>query len=144
MSAMTLSKLSEKLADIDFGMLSTHTDSGEIASRPMSNNGDVDYDGNSHYFTYEQSRTVTDIQQNPKVSLSFQGSQSLLGAPGIFVSVQGNAELVRDKAEFAAHWTSSLDRWFKQGVDTPGVVMVKVVATRIHYWDGEDNAEMAL
>jgi general stress protein 26 len=144
MSAMSLSKLSEKLADIDFGMLSTHTENGLIASRPMSNNGDVDYDGDSYYFTYEQSRTVADIKAHAKVSMSFLGSKSLLGAPGIFISVQGNAELMRDKAEFAAHWTSSLDRWFKQGVDTPGLVMVKVVATRIHYWDGEDAGEIAL
>ena len=45
MSEMTLSDLSKAMRSIDFAMLSTRTEGGEIAGRPMSNNGDVDYDG---------------------------------------------------------------------------------------------------
>ena len=41
----TLADLAEKMRDIDFTMLSTHSRDGGIASRPMSNNRDVDYDG---------------------------------------------------------------------------------------------------
>ena len=26
--------------------------------------------------------------------------------------------------------------WFKEGVDTPGLVLIKVHARRIKYWDG--------
>jgi general stress protein 26 len=37
-----------------------------------------------------------------------------------------------------------MDRWFKQGVDTPGVAMLKIHATRIRYWDGEDEGELML
>ena len=144
MSTMTLAKLSEELSDIDFGMLSTHAEDGTIASRPMSNNGDVEYDGDSFYYTYEQSRTVSDIKRDPKVSLSFQANTSLLGKPGIFISVQGHAELIHDKNELQAHWSKGLDRWFPQGVDTPGIVLVKVVATRIHFWDGEEDGEIVL
>ena len=28
--------------------------------------------------------------------------------------------------------------------DTPGLVLIKVHAIRIHYWDGEDEGEVAL
>ncbi len=141
---MTLSEISKKLADIDFTMLSTRTDNGEIAGRPMSNNGDVDYDGDSYYFTWESSRMVSDIRREPKVSLAFQGSKSLLGKPPIMIAVEGNAELIADKARFEAHWNKELNRWFEQGADTPGVVMIKVRATRIHYWDGEDDGEIVV
>jgi len=144
MSSMDLKPLSKKLADIDFTMLQTHTDNGQIAGRPMSNNGEVEYQGDSYYFTWHQSRMVQDIQRDPRVALCFQANTGLLGKPGIMVHVEGNAELINDKAAFSQHWNAELDRWFKDGVDTPGVVMIKVHAARINYWDGEDNGEMVL
>ncbi|WP_321576291.1 pyridoxamine 5'-phosphate oxidase family protein [Bradyrhizobium barranii] len=66
MSKKSLAEIAKEMAGIDIAILSTHTENGEIANRPMSNNGDVAYDGTSHYFTYEKSRTVSDIQRNPK------------------------------------------------------------------------------
>lgn len=53
MAGMTLADLSEKMGKIDFGMLSTRTRGGAVASRPMSNNGEVGYHGDSFFFTYE-------------------------------------------------------------------------------------------
>ena len=144
MSQLTLADLSDKMRDIDFAMLSTHAEGGEIAGRPMSNNGDVAYEGDSYFFSYELTRTVDDIKRDPKVSLAFQGSKGLLGKPPIFIAVEGRAELIRDKARFEEHWTSGLDRWFEQGTDTPGLVLIKVHAQRVHYWDGEDEGEVSL
>lgn len=40
--------------------------------------------------------------------------------------------------------TTDLDRWFEQGVDTPGLVLIRVAAARIHYWDGEDEGELTV
>ena len=144
MATMTLKDLARQMADIDFAMLTTRTDAGKLAARPMSNNGEVEYDGDSCYFTWGSSRTAHDIERDPEVGLAFQGRKGLLGKPPLFVSVEGTAELVRDKAEFVAHWSKDLDRWFKQGTDTPDLVMVKVHATRIHYWDGEDEGEVPM
>ncbi len=138
MSDMTLSDLSEKMRDIDIAMLSTHTDGGAIAGRPMSNNRQVDYDGDSYYFTWEKSRMVDDIKKDPKVALSFQGKKAFS------VAVEGKAELSTDKKEFKEHWTPDLDDWFKDGIDTKGVVMIKIHASRIHYWDGEKEGEVKL
>jgi general stress protein 26 len=144
MSTLTLPDLSKKMKDIDFVMLSTHTPTSDIAARPMSNNGDVEYDGDSFFFTFEDAHSVADIQRNPRVGLSMQGSKGLMGKPPIFISIEGQAELIRDKAAFKAHWTSDMDRWAKQGPDTPGVVLIKVRADRIHYWDGEDEGELTV
>ncbi|NDV86349.1 pyridoxamine 5'-phosphate oxidase family protein [Aurantimonas aggregata] len=142
MSDMTLSDLAEAMRDIDFAMLSTKTGAGDIAARPMSNNRDVDYDGDSFFFTYEEARTVSDIERDPKVGLSFQGKAGLLGKPPLFISVEGTAELIRDKAQFEAHWNSDLDYWFEDGIDTPGVVLIRVHADRIHYWNGKDEGDV--
>lgn len=138
MTKKSLGELARQMAEIDIAMLSTHTDGGNIASRPMSNNGEVDRDGDSYYFTWESARMVSDIERDPKVSLAFQGSK------GFMVAIEGVAELVRDKGRFQEHWTPELDEWFGQGVDTPGVVMIKVHATRAHYWEGEEGAELTV
>lgn len=144
MSGMTLPDLSRKIAEIDFCMFETRTEGGDIAARPMSNNGDVEYTGDSHFFTWEQSRTVDDIKRTPHVGLSFVGKGGATGKPPVFIAVQGDAELIRDKAVFHEHWNPDLERWFQQGVDTPGMVLIKVQANRIHYWDGEDDGELEL
>lgn len=138
----TLEQLAAKMKDIDFAMLSTHTRGGAIGSRPMSNNRNVSYRGDSWYFTWENALMVEDIKADRKVSLSFLGKSGLLGMRPFFVAVEGEADLVRDRAAFAEHWTSDLDRWFEQGIDTPGVVMIHVRAVRVHYWDGEDEGEI--
>lgn len=138
----TLSGIAEKMKDIDFAMLSTHAEGGAIGARPMSNNREVDYDGNSWYFTWEDALMIADIGRNPQVSLAFRGSSGLLGMRPFFVAVEGVADIVRDKTRFADHWTDDLDRWFRQGADTPGVVMIHVVAKRVHYWDGEEEGEI--
>lgn len=141
---MTLSEVSAKLRDIDFCTLSTRTDGGAIAGRPMSNNGDVEYDGDSFFFAHDSTRTVHDIQADPQVGLGYQGKSGLLGLRPFFVTIEGVAELIRDKAAFEAHWTKDLERYFKEGVDTPGLVLIKVHAQRLHYWDGEDEGELKL
>ena len=138
MPSKSLSDLASSMKDIDITMLSTHSAGGEIAGRPMSNNGQVEYDGTSYYFTYEQSRTVSDIAGNASVGLAFQGKKSFQ------VAVEGQASLIRDKAAMKDHWTPDLDRWFKDGLDTEGLVMIQVDATRVHYWDGEDDGEVKL
>lgn len=141
---MTLPELAKAMRDIDFTMLNTHSESGEIAGRPMSNNAEVDYDGDSFYFSMEDTRTCDDIKRDPKVALSFQANTGLLGKPGLMVAVEGHATLIRDKAAFAEHWTKDIDRWFAQGIDTPGLVLIKVQATRIHYWAGEEEGEITV
>lgn len=139
---MTITDLAQRMRRIDFGMLSTRTEGGAFASRPMSNNGEVEYDGTSYFFSYDSARTIGDIERDRQVGLTFTGSAGLLGKPPLFVAVEGNAELVRDKSAFAERWTKELDRWFPQGVDTPGLILIKVSAERIHYWDGMDEGEI--
>ena len=143
MTSKTLQDLAKDMAGIDIAILSTHTDGGQIANRPMSNNGDVAYDGTSYYFSYEQARAISDIQRDPKVALGFS-SEAGLFSKGVYVAGEGTAELIRDKAAFQQHWTSDLDKWFDKGIDTPGIVLIKVKAQRATYWKGRDEGEIEL
>jgi general stress protein 26 len=143
----TLSDISEAMRDIDFCMLVSRAPDGAIGGRPMSNNREVAYEGTSWFFTLDDAQMVGDLARDPSVGLTYQGKAGLLGlvgAPGMFIHVEGTARLIHDKLLFAKHWDDSMARWFKQGIDTPGMVLIEVEAKRIHYWDGEDSGEVAL
>lgn len=144
MTDLTLEDISEKMRDIDFAVLSTRTEGGAIAARPMSNNRQVEFDGDSYFFALDSTRTIAEIESDPQVGLSYQGTSGALGMKPLFITIEGRAELIRDKASFAERWTKNLDMWFKNGVDTPGLTLIKVEAQRLHYWDGSDEAEIPL
>lgn len=138
MADKTLQDISETMRQIDLCMLSTHSPNGQIASRPMSNNREVEYEGTSRFFTTKDTEMVTDIENDAKVAITYQGKDAL------FITLQGKAELIDDKAAFERHWVPDLDRWFSEGVDTPGLRLIEVEAERIHYWDGMDEGEISL
>ncbi|WP_410216441.1 pyridoxamine 5'-phosphate oxidase family protein [Paracoccus sp. (in: a-proteobacteria)] len=142
MADRTIQDLAKAMGKIDFAMLTTRTEGGQLATRPMSNNSEVEWEGDSYYFTYEDTRTVSDIERDRHVALSFQGRGGILGQPPLFVAVEGEASIIRDKAAFADHWSSDIDRWFPNGIDTPGLALIKVHAVRVHYWDGEEEGEV--
>jgi len=144
MTHKTLAEIAKRMRGIDIAMLSTKTADGEIASRPMSNNGDVDYDGDSYYFTLGSSHMVREIESDDRVALAFSVEPGLFTGGGLFIAVEGTGSVIRDRAQFEAHWAPDLDTWFEQGIDTPDLVMLKVHAKRIKYWAGEDEGEVKL
>ena len=133
-----LSDLSQKMKNLDICMLSTHASRESLNARPMSNNGDVEYDGNSYFFTSEDSSLVKEIGHNAQVSLSFSGPKHL------YITVIGKAKLVKSKEIMKEHWLDELKRWFDKGLDTPGIVMLHVEAARVRYWEGEEQGEIAV
>lgn len=142
MADRSIADLAAKMKDIDFAVLTTRAPNGALAGRPMSNNRDVEYDGDSFFFASEDSHVVPQIEADPVVGLSFQGKSGIIGQRPFFLTIEGRGSLIRDKAQFAAHWTKDLDRYFPQGVDSPDLVLIKVHAERLHYWDGGDEGEV--
>jgi general stress protein 26 len=138
MAKLGLKDISDTMRQVDICMLTTN--SGALESRPMSNNRDVDYDGDSFFFTEETAELVADIQVRPEVNLAYTHNPVL--GKSLYISVSGKADVVRDRAEMAKHWVKDLDVWFKDGVDTPGLAMIHVKADRVKYWQGEDNGEV--
>lgn len=144
MADKSVADLAHKMKNIDFAVLSTRTEGGALAGRPMSNNREVEFNGDSYFFSHGDARTVSDIERDPQVGLAYQAKSGIVGQRPFFLTVEGRAELIRDKAAFREHWTPDLDRWFEQGIDTPGLTLIKVGAERLHYWDGTDEGEIAL
>ena len=142
MPRRALGEITERMRDIDLAMLSTRAVNDAIAARPMRTTRDGD--GAIYFFTWAGSRMVADIQRDPRVGLSFHGRAGLFGTRPFIVAVEGQAEVIRDKTRYAAHWNRTLDRWFEQGPNTPGVTMIRVRAERLHYWDGDEEGELLI
>lgn len=138
MAVKTLPDISKDMSAIDLCMLTTKTSRGMLMARPMSNNGDVEYDGNSYFFSYKKSGTVREIIKDPAVGLNFAGKD------GLFIHVSGKARVISSKQVMAGHWVPSLNQWFKEGIDTPGVVMIVVKAGKIKYWQKMDEGTIKL
>jgi general stress protein 26 len=136
MKSWKLTDISKKMKNLDICMLSTHAGRGQLNSRPMSNNGDVEYDGNSYFFSYDGSSLVNEIAADAHVNLSFEGTKHL------FITMAGKASLIRSRAKMEEHWIGELTQWFKEGLDTPGIVMIQVESSLIRYWEGEEQGEI--
>src|SRR5205085_4161786 len=89
MATKELSDVGETMRDIDFCMLTTRREDGGLSARPMSNNRQVDFDGDSFFFSCGDTDKVREIAADPHVTLAFQGKQGLLGKPGAFIAVEG-------------------------------------------------------
>ena len=94
-----LEKLRELVKDIDFCMLTTVDEGGDLHSRPMSSNGDIDTNGDIWFFTKASSHKVSEIANLPKVNVSFADPDNQR-----YVSVSGTAQLVRDRAKIDELW----------------------------------------
>lgn len=103
-------------------------DGDRLCSRPMSNNAEVDWDGDNWFFTHGDTRKVRQIEADPAVQLDFAGEKD-------WVSLRGTAKLHRDdKTLFEEHWTKDIDRWFPGGIDTPGLTLIQVSAEEAELW----------
>ena len=140
----SIQQVSDMMQEIDFCMLVSRAQDGSLAGRPMSNNQQVGYEGTSYYFTSDDTRMVDDVKRDASIGLTYRTPSGPDGKPGTFIHVEAEAKLIRDKDVFEQHWVEDLERWFQQGVDTPGLVLIEARAKRIHYWAGEDEGEVQL
>ncbi|MBC7850415.1 MAG: pyridoxamine 5'-phosphate oxidase family protein [Chitinophagaceae bacterium] len=136
MATRSLSYISTKMREIDICMMSTSGARGKLSARPMSNNKDVKYNGESFFFSLSNTQKVKDIQQNKSVTLSF------IGKKGAFIIVSGKAKLITTKATMEAHWVPDLEQWFADGLETKGLVLIAVKAQKIHYWFDYKEGEL--
>jgi general stress protein 26 len=104
-------------------------------SRPMSNNRNVEYNGENYFFSYSDNDVCREIQKDPAVSLSFS-------VPGemIFISVGGKAELLHDRELMKKYWDDELEQYFPDGINQEGIVLIKVKAELITLWEGNEES----
>ena len=135
MEKASLQTIAEKMKDLDFCMMTTRDEKQVPHSRPMSNNGKVEYDGDSWILTYEDSNKVQQIENDNKVNLIYQTDDML------FIDCYGKASIVKDKESLEEKWVDGLEQWFPEGIDTPGICLIKVSAERVTFWHKDQEGE---
>ena len=137
-SEMSIKDISKIMAKQDIAMLGTrHGD--DQAVRPMSNNRDVEFDGDTYFFTTDDTTTVADIKAHPRVSVSYADAED-----DVFIAMTGTATLHTDRETQEKHWKPALEQWFEDGLDTEGLTLIRVNAERVHHWCGRDENELVL
>ena len=124
-----LARVKDLVEDIDFTMLTTTDDEGNLVSRPMSTR-QMDDAGDIWFFTSEDTEKVDEARAHRDVGLSYCDAKGMR-----YVSIGGVASVVHDPAKMHELYTPSLDVWFEQGLATPGITLLKVTPKVAEFWE---------
>ena len=131
----SVSKLVEMVKDVRSCMFLTNPErAGNLAGRPMAINT-VDEDGTMWFFTKESSNKVSQIETDTSVSIAIVDD-----GDGIYLMINGKANLSQDKAKMAELWNPYVKAWFPDGLEDPELMLIKVIPTEANYWDSSSNA----
>lgn len=122
-------RVKELVEDIDFTMLTTVDEDGNLVSRPMSTR-QMDDNGDIWFFTSEDTDKVDEARTHHEVGLSYCDAKGMR-----YVSVAGRAGVVHDRAKMEELYSPSLDVWFEDGLDTPGIALLRVTPVVTEFWE---------
>ena len=128
-----IKRVAELINEVEVCMLSTVHD-GSFISRPMRKNDKAEFNGDLWFFTFGQARKAEDVRSNPHVNVAFARPDDQ-----IWISIQGEAEVVEDRGKMEELWEPTLKPWFPEGTDTPDLALLKVTAHGAEYWDGSKS-----
>ena len=115
--------------DIDITMLTTVDAAGRLVSRPMSTR-EMDEAGDIWFFTSDETKKAEEVEADRDVNLAYCDAKGMR-----YVSVAGTASIVHDKGKMAELYSPSLDVWFEDGLETPGIVLLKVTPKVAEFWE---------
>jgi len=102
-------------------------DSGLPRSRPLAV-AEVGHGGDLWFATTVDSAKVDDIRAGSTVAITMQSASAWL-------SLTGEAEIVRDPGRVRAMWSEAWRAWFPNGPDDPSIALLHVHPTQGEYWD---------
>ncbi len=126
------SKLWDMMRSIGFAML-TSEDGGQLRARPMVASQKA-FDGTLWFFTRASSHKVDEVQTQRQVGVTYAEPSRQN-----YVSLSGDATLVRDPGDIAAHWSEAMRTWFPKGKDDPDIALLRVDVTQAEFWDAPSS-----
>ncbi|MCW6510267.1 pyridoxamine 5'-phosphate oxidase family protein [Lichenifustis flavocetrariae] len=128
-------KVLELIEGMDYALFITRgRDGAPLHARPMAYRS-VEGDGDLWFFTKKDSRKVKEVETDPQILVSFADPKQQH-----FVSINGRAEIVADRATVTKNWSEIYRAWFPGGPSDENVVMIRVHAERAEYWDTPTSA----
>lgn len=124
-----INKIQEVIKDVKFAMMSTVNSKGDLHAWPMTTS-EASIGGKEIWFIGDKtSDVVKDIQDNPKVGLSYATQDEK-----DYVSVSANAELPTDKDKLDELWSPVYNAFFEHGKEDENVQLIKVVPHGVECW----------
>ena len=123
----------KSIADGQIGMFCTFTGGSAAETRPMATQG-IDDDGTFWFFSMAENRLNEEVEANPRVQLIYA-----LPGSSEYLSVVGQATLLRDRDKIEQLWNPLAKTWFPEGKDDPRLLLVAVKPTGGQYWDTKNN-----
>jgi general stress protein 26 len=127
------------LKDIDLCQMATRGEGGELHARPMSNNGQVEFDGVSWFFAPGDGRLADELRADPSAVTAYRAGEGYT-----FVSISGRVTIDEDVERKKEHWLAELERWFPNGPEDPNVLLLRLEADHAEWWteDGDGAADL--
>ena len=125
-----ITKIAELTRGIKFAMVTFVNHEGHLHAAPMTTQ-DEDFNGTVWFIGSKDSDLVRSIPGNAQVNLGYSDT-----AGHNYVSINGTAELVNDKAKLDELWSDGYNAFFEQGKEDPNVQLIKVVGNGAQYWEG--------
>jgi general stress protein 26 len=127
-------KVWDMIKDIKIATLVTHDGQGSLHARPMGTVTPKDEHEPLWFFSWETSLKIKDIQANPDVLLSYAEPDDQN-----YVSINGKATVVRDRAKIEELWSEAMRTWFPKGKDDPNIALIRIEPTAAEYWDSPSS-----
>jgi general stress protein 26 len=128
-----LAKLWTLIKDVRVAML-TSRDGELLRSRPMVAS-QSSFNGTLWFFTRASSHKVDEVGAGSQVNVSYAEPSK-----ENYVSLSGEATLVRDRALIDQHWSPLLKTWFPNGKDDPEAALLRIDIAQAEYWDAPSSA----
>ncbi|MBX3013123.1 MAG: pyridoxamine 5'-phosphate oxidase family protein [Caldilineaceae bacterium] len=133
-----IEKLGELIDDIHVAMLTTVDEDGTLRSRPMATQ-EVEFEGDLWFFTSVDDAKVDEVRQEQQVNVSYVEPKNER-----YISVSGQAQVVRDPETLKALWHQNFKAWFPDGLDDPTLALLKIRVEKAEYWESSDKVVKAL
>ncbi|PSK65113.1 hypothetical protein B0E53_02943 [Micromonospora sp. MH33] len=131
-------RVTELIRDARVCLLTTTAVDGRLVSRPMGLQ-EAEFDGDLWFFASAGSAKVRQIRVNPQVNVGFADQRH-----HAWVSVAGTAAEEWDRTRAERLWHPLLKTWFPDGLDSPGLTLIKVHAGSAEYWDAPGSTVVNL
>jgi general stress protein 26 len=131
-----LEQLSTLIGKARIGIITTVNEDGALVSRPMAVK-EREFDGDLWFFTEDPSHKTDEVRANPQVNVALDSGKG-------WVSLAGEAEVVKDAAKIDELWDTGAEAWFTDGRNDPKVALLKVTAHTAEYWATDTPTPLVL
>ncbi|WP_155297671.1 pyridoxamine 5'-phosphate oxidase family protein [Deinococcus kurensis] len=127
----SVKKIASLINGVKFAMLTVQTEKGHLHGHPMTTQ-DVEFDGDIWFIGGKDTAQVAAMRLHPQVNVSYSHPDK-----GVYVSVNGTAQLVEDRAKLDELWSDFYKAYFPQGKEDPNIQLIHIAANGAEYWESD-------